>query len=91
MEASSATLSSAPEHVHILHQYDEQLSDLKTELRTIRQKVITAGVEGTDELYTTIAALDRVLFDASLNVNSIPTRSTHLLKNRHAPPLHIMA
>ena len=92
VEASSATLSGAPEHVHVLHQYDEQLSDLKMELRTIRQNVIMAGVEGTDELFTTIATLDRRLFEASLNVKntSIPTRSTHLLKYRHMPPLDLM-
>ena len=71
METSSATLSDAPEQIHVLHQYSEQLSDLKTELGTIRQSVLTMGVESTDEPFATVTGLAECMFDVSLNIKGL--------------------
>ena len=71
VETSSATLSDAPEQIHVLHQYSEQLTDLKTELGTIRQSVLAMGVESTDELFATVTGLAERLFDASVNIKGL--------------------
>ena len=68
VKTSFATLPDTPEQVHVLHQYNEQLPDFKTELGTIRQSVLTIGVESTDKLFATIAGLAERIFSASLNV-----------------------
>ena len=72
METSSATLSNAPQYIHVLHQYSEQLTDLKTELGEIRQSVLTMGVESTHELlFAIITGLVERWFDASLNIKGL--------------------
>ena len=71
VEDSFATLPDTPEQIHVLNQYSEQLTDFKTELGTIRQNVLTRGVESTGELFTIIAGLAERIFSASLNVKKL--------------------
>ena len=49
--------------LHLLHQYQEQLSDFKKELGDVRQTLLSLGVEEGDELETSTNAIDKILFD----------------------------
>ena len=71
METYSATLSDAPEQIHVLYQFNEQLTDLKTELGTIRQSLLAMGVESTDKLFATITGLAERMFDAPLSIKGL--------------------
>ena len=66
-----ATLTTSPEHVYLVHQYHEQLNDLKTELASIRQAVLTTEVNSSDDLFSTIAQLDKGMFDAALVIKRL--------------------
>ena len=57
--------------LHLLHQYQEQLSDFKKELGDVRQTLLSLGVEEGDELETSTNAIDKVLFDCSLQLKKL--------------------
>ena len=79
--SASESLTASPEHVHLDHQYYEQLSDLKTELGSIRQAIIAAGVDSSDDLFSTLSLsqLDKGMFDAMLNIKKLlyPKKDMH--------------
>ena len=64
-------LSAESAELHLLHQYQEQLSDFKKELGDVRQTLLSLGVEEGDELETSINAIDKVLFDCSLQLKKL--------------------
>ena len=88
--SASDSLTSSVEYVHLLQQYHEQLTDFKTELGSIRQAVLTAGVDSSDDLFSTISYLDKGMFDATLKIKkllcpskdgaSVPHDTTHGVK-----------
>ena len=43
VESASESLTSSPEHVHLLHQYHDQLNDFKTELFSTSSPSLTKG------------------------------------------------
>ena len=63
-------LTAESAELHLLHQYQEQLSDFKKELGDIRQTLISWREEG-DELETSTNAIDKVLFDCSLQLKKL--------------------
>ena len=67
-------MSVGPDDVCLLHQYEEQLRDLKAELGDVCSILLSLGVEESDELYTSQTQLDNELFDCSLEV-AIPVWS----------------
>lgn len=64
-------LTAESAELHLLHQYQEQLSDFKKELGDIRQTLLSLGVEEGDELETSTNAIDKVLFDCSLQLKKL--------------------
>ena len=75
MASQQSTLQSAltaeSAELHLLHQYQEQLSDFKKELADVRQTLLSFGVEEGDELETSTNAIDKVLFDCSLQLKKL--------------------
>ena len=56
--------------IHLVHLYQEQLSDFKRELGHIHHKVTSQCTQDvSDELHTQITTLDKSIFDMSLKVN----------------------
>ena len=72
VESTSESHTSSLEHVHLLHQYPEQLYDIKAEHGSIRQAVLTTGAVSLDDLFSTVSKLDKGIFDAMLNFNKLP-------------------
>lgn len=68
MKAAATTLSGKPEETHLLHQYQEQLTDFKREFSSIKRNVLSLGVTESEELQATIAIVDKEIFDLSLLV-----------------------
>ena len=64
-------LTAESAELHLLHQYQEQLSDFKKELGDVRQTLLSLGVEEGDELETSTNAIDKVLFDCSLQLKKL--------------------
>ena len=60
------SLSGGPDDVCLLYQYEEQLRDLKVELKDICSVLLSLGVEESDQLYTSQTQLDKELFDCLL-------------------------
>ena len=65
------SLSGGPDDVCLLHQYEEQLHDLKVELKDICSVLLSLGVEESDQLYTSQTQLDKELFDCSLKIKRL--------------------
>ena len=96
----TAVLALTPEsaELHLLHQYQEQLSDSKRELGEIRQTAFSLGAE---EVETSVNAMDKDVFDCSLQLTPgvipnpkiiatiVPDSSTKLMSRRLSklPPL----
>ena len=96
----TAVLALTPEsaELHLLHQYQEQLSDSKRELGEIRQTAFSLGAE---EVETSVNAMDKDVFDCSLQLTPgvipnpkiiatiVPDSSTKLMSRRllKLPPL----
>ena len=66
----TAVLALTPEsaELHLLHQYQEQLSDSKRELGEIRQTAFSLGAE---EVETSVNAMDKDVFDCSLQLKKL--------------------
>ena len=64
-------LTAESAELHLLHRYQQQLSDFKKELGDIRQTLLSLGVEEGDELETSTNAINKVLFDSSLQLKKL--------------------
>ncbi len=66
----TAVLALMPEsaELHLLHQYQEQLSDFKQELGEIRQTAFSLRAE---EVETSVNAMDKDVFDCSLQLKKL--------------------
>lgn len=71
VDSASDSLTSSIEHIHLLQQYHEQLNDFKIELCSIRQAILTAEVDSSDDLFSTISYLDKGMFDATLKIKKL--------------------
>ena len=65
------SLSGGPDDVCLLHQYEEQLHDLKVELGDICSILLSLDIEESDQLYTSQTQLDKELFDCSLKIKRL--------------------
>ena len=89
------SLSGEPQDIHLVHLYQEQLSDFKQELGHIRHEVTSQCTRDvSDELHMKITTFDKSIFDISLKVNKLlynpermpeATVSTHDHKGCQAP------
>ena len=70
LSIETAFLALTPEsaELHLLHQYQEQLSDSKWELGEIRQTAFSLGAE---EVETSVNAMDKDVFDCSLQLKKL--------------------
>ena len=68
-------LTAESAELYLLHQYQEQLSDFKKELGDVRQTLLSLGVEEGDELETSTNAINKVLFDCSLQLKEVVIHS----------------
>ena len=69
MSADISPISGEPEQAHLLEQYQEQLSDHKRELASIRQHILTTcTAEEATTLKTITNEIDKLLFDLSLSI-----------------------
>ena len=59
----------------LIHQYEEQVSDLKKELVSVRDSLLLLDLDDSDELNVPVAKLEKLIFDCSLSLKK-------LLKNR---------
>ncbi len=69
-DSVSALDPEAPDK-HLVKQYEEQLSDIKSNLNTIHSDLLSLEIEDTDELYTNHLGLERLLFECSLKVRRL--------------------
>ena len=65
------SLSGGPDDVCLLHQYEEQLHDLKVELGNICSVLLFLGIEESNQLYTSQTQLDKELFDCSFKIKRL--------------------
>ena len=71
VDSAASSLTSSTEHALLLQQYHEKLGDFKTELGSIRQAVLTAGVDSSDDLFETVSYLDKGMFDTMLKIKKL--------------------
>ena len=71
VESAPESFTSSPEHVHLLHQYHEQLNNFKAELGSIWQVVFTTEVDSLDDLFSTISKLDKGIYDTMLKLKKL--------------------
>ena len=93
------SLSGEPQDIHLVHLYQEQLSDFKQELGHIRHEVTSQCTRDvSDELHMKITTFDKSIFDMSLKVNKLlynpermpeATVSTHDTKGVRLPKLEV--
>ena len=76
-----SSLPDAPDDVVLLHQYEEQLVESKTELGEIRNQLYTLDLEDSDDLNALQATIEQEVFDRSLDVKK------HLLSRATAIPV----
>ena len=91
VEAAVRSLKTDTAEIHVLHQYQEQLSDFKGELAEIRQTLLSLGLVEGDELETSMNTLDKAMFDCGLELKrliytSTPTRSSEPTVVDKTPP-----
>ena len=55
----------------LIHQYEEQVSDLKKELASVRDSLLSLDLDDSDELYVTVAKIEKSIFDCSLNLKKL--------------------
>ena len=70
LDADVSALGESPEP-HLLHQYQEQLTDVKGELASIRHSLLPLELDEEDELYTAMAELEKQLFHCNLQVKKL--------------------
>ncbi len=68
---SVSTLDPEAPDKHLVKQYEEQLSDIKSNLNTTQSDLLSLEIEDTDELYTNHLGLERLLFECSLKVRRL--------------------
>ena len=66
-----AVTTSGKDDTCLLHQYEEQLMDIKRELADIRNSLLPLDLEDTDELSTTQVSLQKEVFDCSLRIKRL--------------------
>ena len=76
MSENVSSLSSRPEDVCRLQQHEEQLSDYKKDLAEIRNSLLSSSIEEGDELLGLHSALEKRLFDCSLQIKELLRPST---------------
>ena len=81
------SLSGGPDDVCLLHQYEEQLRDLKVELKDICSVLLSLGVEESDQFYTSQTQLDKEQFDCSLKIKRLLFPSGQTLDSTPPPSL----
>ena len=64
---------------HLLRQYEENLADLKTELKDVWEDLLKLGLDGADEAFTQHATVTKELFTCSHLIRKA-------LAERSAPP-----
>ena len=64
-------LTTESAELHLLHQYQEHISDCKKELGEIRQTLLSLGLREGDELETSTNSLEREVFDCSLQLKKL--------------------
>ncbi len=64
-------LTTESAELHLLHQYQDHISDCKKELGEIRQTLLSLGLREGDELETSINSLEREVFDCSLQLKKL--------------------
>ena len=64
-----SSLPSSSDEVVMLHQFEEQLTELKRELTDIRNLLYTLDLEDSDNLIALHATVEKPLFDLSLNIH----------------------
>lgn len=71
-------LSGTPEEVHLVEQYQEQISDLKKELSDTRQTILSScTAEESDVLInTTIVDIDKMFFEIGLNLKKLSVKTS---------------
>ncbi len=82
LETKLSTLNTAirkltgdPHEIHLVHLYQEQLSDCKGELGDARTEVLSLMVDESDKLNTTVLKMDQGIFDMSLEIKKIAIQS----------------
>jgi len=66
--AALSSLPSGSDGIVLLRQYEEQLSEFKTELGDIRNSLYALDLEDSDELSTLQVTVEQAVFDRSLDV-----------------------
>ena len=86
LETKLSTLNTAigkltgdPHEIHLVHLYQEQLSDCKGELGGVRTEVLSLMIDESDDLNTTVLKMDQGIFDMSLEIKKL------LYNPGHAP------
>ena len=64
-------LSGDPNDVHLVHLYQEQLTDLKRELSDLRKEVLVITADASDSLSTAIKDQDKAIFQMSIKVKKL--------------------
>ena len=67
VDTTIATLDGGSE-LHLLHQYEEQVSDLKKELSDVRNKLLTLGLDESDDLNVRQGTLEKAIFDCAVKI-----------------------
>ena len=55
----------------LIHQFEEQVSDLKKELSSVRDSLLSLDLDDSDELSLSLAKLEKMLFDCSLDLKRL--------------------
>ena len=75
--SAMSELTGDPAETHLLHHYQEELSDFKKELGDIRHTLMSLGLRKEDELETSMVALDKEIFDSGLHVKKLLSPHLH--------------
>ena len=71
-----ASLSDETADVCLLYQFQEQVGDIKKELGDLRNSILSLDPEEAGELQTSLTALDKGVFDCSLQIKKLPHSSS---------------
>lgn len=78
----------------LILQYEEQVSDLKKELVSVRDSLLTLDLDDSDELNVTVGTLEKSIFDCSLSLkkllkSSVTEAPTSVSKGVKLPKLDV--
>ena len=71
IRADMASPPSGPDGLVLLRQFEEQLSEFKQELTDVRSELYSLDLEDSDELIQLQAAVEKIVFDCSLEVKKL--------------------